>query len=57
LQRGDIITSIDGTSLDANHSYINTLFDYKPGDQVTLGVLRKGKTLQIRATLGESTTG
>ena len=57
LQRGDIITSIDGTSLDANHSYLNTLFNYKPGDQVTLGVLRNSKTIQIRATLGESTTG
>jgi S1-C subfamily serine protease len=57
LQRGDIIISIDSLTLDANHSYINTLFTYKPGDQVTLGVIRNGKTLQVKATLGESTSG
>jgi len=57
LQQGDIITSIDSLTLDADHSYINTLFTYKPGDQVTLGVIRNGKTLQVKATLGESTSG
>jgi serine protease Do len=54
LQVGDIITSIGGVTLDETHSYINTLFAYKPGDQVTLELVRNGKSLQVQVTLGES---
>ena len=36
LRQGDIITSLGGVPLDATHSYINTLFTFKPGDQVTV---------------------
>lgn len=56
LQQGDIITRIGGTALDETHSYINTLFNYKPGDTVTVEVYRNGKTLQFQVTLGETTT-
>ena len=52
LQQGDIITSLGGVSLDATHSYINTLFTFKPGDQVTLQFLRNGKNMQSQVTLG-----
>src|SRR5574340_599738 len=54
LQRGDIITSVGGTTLDETHSYLNALYSYKPGDQVTLGIVRGDKTLQLQVTLGES---
>jgi serine protease Do len=57
LQRGDIITKINSQTLDANHSYLNTLYAYKPGDTVTLSVVRNGQTLQIQVTLGEATHG
>jgi serine protease Do len=57
LQQGDIITGIDGIAIDANHSYVNTLFLYKPGDQVTLDVTRGDQKLQVMVTLGESKTG
>lgn len=56
LQRGDIITAIGNVTLDETHSYINTLFTYKPGDQVTLTLVRNGKTLQVQVTLGDSST-
>jgi 2-alkenal reductase len=52
LLQGDIITSLGGVSLDATHSYINTLFNFKPGDQVTLEYNRNGKTTQVQVTLG-----
>ncbi len=55
LQQGDIITQIDNVTLDANHSYLNTLYTYKPGDTVTLSVIRNGQTMQIQITLGEAT--
>jgi serine protease Do len=54
LQVGDIITSIGGVTLDETHSYINTLFAYKPGDQVALELVRNGKSIQVQVTLGES---
>ena len=57
LQAGDIITSIGGVALDETHSYINTLFTFKPGDQVTVEFVRNGKTLQAQVTLGETSPG
>ena len=55
LQRGDIITSVGGVALDEQHSYLNTLYTYKPGDKVTLALIRDGKTLEVQVTLGEAT--
>ena len=57
LQRGDILTGIGGVSLDETHSYINILFTYKPGDQVTVEFVRNGKAQQVQVTLGESNSG
>ncbi len=54
LQQGDIITKVGDVSLDATHSYINALFEYKPGDQVTVTIIRNGKTMQVQVTLGEA---
>lgn len=57
LQRGDILTGIGGVSLDETHSYINTLFTYKPDDQVTVEFVRNGQAHQVQVTLGESNSG
>ena len=54
LRSGDIISQIGNVSMDATHSYLNTLFVYKPGDQITLTVLRNGQTSQAKVTLGEA---
>lgn len=56
LQEGDIITGIDQTSLDENHAYINTLFQYSAGDTVTLTLMRNSRQIQVKVTLGESGT-
>jgi len=55
LKRGDIITKIGDITLDADHSYINSLFTYSPGETINLEVVRGLKTLEIQATLGETT--
>jgi 2-alkenal reductase len=57
LQRGDILTGIGGVSLDETHSYINILFTYRPGDQVTVEFVRNGQAHQVQVTLGESNSG
>jgi 2-alkenal reductase len=53
LQRGDIITAIGGQALDDNHSFINVLLNYKPGDVITLTVFRGGQNKQLSLTLAE----
>jgi len=40
--------------LDETHSDINTLFPFKPGDQVSLGILRSNREINLTIMLGES---
>ena len=54
LQQGDIITKIGDVNLDATHSYLNTLYTHKAGDQVTVEFVRNGKVMQVQVTLGEA---
>jgi serine protease Do len=54
LQRGDMITKVGSVTLDEKHSYLNTLYAYKPGDKVTLTVIRDNKTVEVQVTLGEA---
>jgi S1-C subfamily serine protease len=54
LQVDDIITSINNVKMDETHNYLNMLYTYKPGDQVTLGVMRGGSEITLQITLGES---
>ena len=54
LWEGDIITKIGEVLLDETHSYVNTLFEFKPGDQVALEVVRGDQTLTVEVTLGEA---
>jgi S1-C subfamily serine protease len=53
LQRGDIITAISGQALDNDHSFINVLLNYKPGDVINLTVFRGGQNKQLSLTLAE----
>ena len=54
FQRGDIITRINNITLDETHAYVNILYTYKPGDQVTVVLIRDGKEISAQVTLGES---
>jgi len=54
LQKGDIITRIGDVTLDETHSFVNALFLYKPGDQITVEYNRNSQTLQAQVTLGEA---
>jgi S1-C subfamily serine protease len=57
LQQGDIITSVGGVALDETHSYLNILYTHKPGDQVTLSVLRTMSVLIPITSPARSTSG
>lgn len=56
LQPGDIITQVGEINLDEQHPYINTLFNYAPGEKVSLVVMRGMQKLDVSVTLGESST-
>ncbi|MDI3339630.1 MAG: trypsin-like peptidase domain-containing protein, partial [Sphaerobacter sp.] len=51
LQPGDLITAIDGTTLDDEHPFINLLYAHEPGDTVTLRVQRSGQSRDVTVTL------
>jgi S1-C subfamily serine protease len=52
VQDGDIITAIDGRRIDGENPLDDVLSQYRPGDTVTLTVLRDGQTVQLPLTLG-----
>ena len=54
LQVDDIITSINSVKMDETHNYLNMLYTYKPGDMVTVGVVRNGQETTLQIILGES---
>ncbi|HVN14214.1 MAG TPA: trypsin-like peptidase domain-containing protein [Anaerolineales bacterium] len=54
LQQGDIITGIDNVQFDQTHDYLNMLYTYKPGNNITVDVLRNGQKTQLQMTLGET---
>jgi S1-C subfamily serine protease len=53
LREGDIITAIDGAKIDGNTSLRQLLLQHRPGDMVTLTVLRDGNESSVQVTLGE----
>ena len=52
LKAGDIITSLNGTALDATHTLDLMLGQMTPGQTATFGILRDGQDLTITVTLG-----
>ena len=53
LERGDIITAVDGQPVDADNPLANLLYDYEPGAEVSLTVERDGEETQLSITLDE----
>ena len=53
LQAGDVITAVDGVTIDGDHQFINeAIMNHKPGDTVTLTIDRNGQSQDITVTLG-----
>ena len=55
LQKGDIITAIDGTTVLSSAELVEAKKEYKAGDTVTLEVDRSGETLTLTLTFDEDT--
>jgi serine protease Do len=54
LKEKDVIIKANNTSIDDRTSLTSALAKYKVGDTVTLKVVRDGKTITIKATLGNA---
>ena len=53
LVGGDVIVEFDGTPVKDLYEYSDALYSKRPGDVVTVVVLRKGERVTLKATLGE----
>ena len=56
IQTQDVITAVDGKPLKDESALPAAISQRKPGDKVTLTILRGGQTMQIPMTLGEMPT-
>jgi S1-C subfamily serine protease len=54
LQRGDILTEINGKPINDEHPFINLLFQYEPGQAVVFTVIRDSEEFQVELILGEA---
>lgn len=52
LRKGDIVVELEGTAVTDLQSYSDALYAHRPGDEVTIVVLRDGERVSVRATLG-----
>src|SRR3954467_8415728 len=52
LRTGDVVTAIEGKSVDSSDALAAAVDSHKPGDPVTLTVKRGGDTSQIKVKLG-----
>ncbi|HEY1516715.1 MAG TPA: trypsin-like peptidase domain-containing protein [Solirubrobacteraceae bacterium] len=52
LQAGDVITAVNGTSVNSVNQFVATIANYAPGRTVTLTVTRSGETKSVKVTLG-----
>jgi putative serine protease PepD len=51
LEKGDVITKVDDQIITGSESLVATVRGYRPGDKVTLTVVRSGKTRTVDVTL------
>ncbi len=52
LQEGDIITEVNGSTINMNNTLTSLVDNYSVGTNVTLKVIRNGKTISVPITVG-----
>lgn len=56
IKPGDIIISVDGTTVDQNHSLTSLISKDRVGQTISLGVARSGQNLNLHAVLAAAPT-
>jgi S1-C subfamily serine protease len=57
LQPGDVIVRLDNKPTDTVEDLFGELRQHRPGDRVTLTVIRDGREQQLTATLADNPNG
>jgi serine protease Do len=57
LKSGDVIVKIDGQEVQDSNDLTMKVTGHAPGDTVTLDVIREGKPMKIKVTLGQRPNG
>ena len=52
LQEGDIITEVNGSTINMNNTLTSLVDNYSVGTNVNLKVIRNGKTISVPITVG-----
>ncbi len=55
IHTGDVITSVNGTSVKSNSELRNSIGLMRVGDKVEIGLLRDGKPLKVTAIIADTT--
>ncbi len=53
IQAGDVIVEFAGREVGDLYAYTYALRDHRPGDEVTIVVLREGERVEVQAVLGQ----
>ncbi len=53
IQPGDIILALNGQRIDAQHPFVEVLFQFEPGQTVTATIQRGEEQFDVQVTLGE----
>jgi Peptidase family M28/PDZ domain len=53
LKAGDVIVEFDGKPVKDLYEYSDALYAHKPGDDVSIGVIRDGRRLTLKVKLGK----
>jgi serine protease Do len=53
LQQGDVLKTMDGKSIQSYDDFRTKIATSKPGQKITLGIVRNGKKKKVHVTLGK----
>lgn len=53
IKANDVVTKVDGSDVNAEHTLRDLLATHKPGDSVKLNIIRDGKTSELNVTLDQ----
>jgi len=51
---GDVIVALDGQKIETIFDLLESLSKYNPEDQISLSILRNGKNMDVKVTLGKN---
>jgi serine protease Do len=52
LQPYDVIVSIDGETITTREDYVARIYDYRPGDVVSVEIIREGTRSSLNLRIG-----